>query len=203
MQCVVRHIANYTLSLVGFCLLSKIRKRFDEEFHVLYENASQLDITARSQHVTEGINRICKEHEEGVRLHFTDKGYGANLFDYIKMSVFYLPLRPFFSRTVAGGPSHDVFFAGLSGCCTNRVTKTCIGFPTTRLNNAEKTEIPQIRLRILKLCKLLRIGRSETPPPSGRLCSCHSGYSAQFFRSKVSLLAITSFLVLVDSFCRL
>lgn len=27
MQCVVRHIANYTLSLVGFCLLSKIRKR--------------------------------------------------------------------------------------------------------------------------------------------------------------------------------
>ena len=66
-------------------LVSKIRKRFDEEFHVLYENASQLDITARSQHVTEGINRICKEHEEGVRLHFTDKGYGANLFDYIKM----------------------------------------------------------------------------------------------------------------------
>ncbi len=66
-------------------LVQKVRKRVDEEFLVLFENASQFDPAARSQHITEGISRICKENEEFVRQNLADKGYGANLQIYIKM----------------------------------------------------------------------------------------------------------------------
>jgi RecQ family ATP-dependent DNA helicase len=69
-------------------LVQKVRKRVDEEWQVIYEIASHLDTGARSQHVTEGINRMCKEQEEFVKQYLTDKGYGANLSEYMKMYLF-------------------------------------------------------------------------------------------------------------------
>jgi hypothetical protein len=69
-------------------LVQKVRKRVDEEWQVIYEFASHLDSGARSQHMTESIHRMCKEQEEFVRQYLTDKGYGANLSEYMKMYVF-------------------------------------------------------------------------------------------------------------------
>jgi len=68
-------------------LVQKVRKRVDEEYHVLHENAfaSHSEVSARSQQMTEGINRICKEQEEFVKQYLKEKGYEANLMDYITM----------------------------------------------------------------------------------------------------------------------
>jgi len=70
-------------------LVQKVRKRVDEEYHVLHENAfaSHSEVSARSQQMTEGINRICKEQEEFVKQYLKEKGYEANLMDYITMFV--------------------------------------------------------------------------------------------------------------------
>jgi hypothetical protein len=66
-------------------LVQKVRKRVDEEFHVIFESASQVDAGARSQQLTEGIARMCKEEEEFVRQYLVEKGFTANLGDYIRM----------------------------------------------------------------------------------------------------------------------
>ncbi len=68
-------------------LVQKVRKNVEEEISVIYDNAQHFEASAHSQHVTEGLHRLCKEQEEFVKQYLSDKGYGANLLDYIKMSV--------------------------------------------------------------------------------------------------------------------
>ena len=88
-------------------LVQKVRRRIDDEFHVIFENASRFDVAARSQHITEGIHRLCKEHEEFVMQNLTEKGHGANLPEYIKMYVVFLLSAPFLSEVPLF--SHNLF----------------------------------------------------------------------------------------------
>jgi hypothetical protein len=66
-------------------LVHKVRKHVDDELSHLLDKAQLFEAGARSQHVTEGLDRICKEQEEFVRQYLTEKGHGASLVDGIKM----------------------------------------------------------------------------------------------------------------------
>jgi hypothetical protein len=96
-----------------FQLVQKVRRRIDEEFHVIFENASGFDVSARSQHITEGIHRLCKEHEEFVMQNLTEKGHGANLPEYIKMYAVFLLSPHFLCSAVFSQPIFSCRFVGM------------------------------------------------------------------------------------------